>query len=111
LAEIQEVKKKISSIERGIFEHSICPKSRDELLDMRQAALDLKENFINASFMRTQSIEELEDIRFKIVEVELNIHILASEAMCQSTEEDVRRLTKHYESVLREEANLIESYR
>lgn len=90
---------RLDKIEREIFEHSLFQKSRDKLLKLRQEALDLKEDFLNSSFMDAHSIEELEEIRFKIMEAALTAHILASEAMYQDTKEHMRRLTELYESV------------
>lgn len=102
MATIQELQVLLDKIERGIFEHSLFPKSLDELLDIRQDALDLKEDFLNSSFMGAQSVEELEGIRFKIVETALNAHILASEALYQDTQELKRKLHELYQTTIME---------
>ncbi|GMA58044.1 hypothetical protein C7445_1331 [Alicyclobacillus sacchari] len=95
---IENIRDKLEQIERGLFEHSIHPMSSTELLRLRQDALDLKENFLNSSFMSANTIEELEDIRFRVLEVEVGAHIFASEAMYQSTEEPMRRLNDLYQT-------------
>ncbi|SHK59703.1 hypothetical protein SAMN05443507_11757 [Alicyclobacillus tolerans] len=85
-------------VERGVFEHSVCRKALDELLDMQSEITDIREAFLSHPFIGT-TVEELEDLRFRILESEFNVHIFASEAMYQDTEEHMRRLTELYESV------------
>ncbi|WP_067625400.1 hypothetical protein [Alicyclobacillus acidiphilus] len=99
MATIQNIRERLEQIERSLFQHSIHPIPCSELLRLRQDALDLKEDFLNSSFIGAETIDELEDIRFSILEVELSAHIFASEAMYQNTEEPMRRLNDLYESV------------
>lgn len=98
LTTMNQIKIRLDQVERGIFEHSLFPKPRDELLDLRQEALDLKEDFLNSPFIVARSMEELEDIRYKIVECVLTAHILSSEAMYQDTSGYMQRLIEHLES-------------
>lgn len=95
---IQNIRERLAQIERRLFEHSIHPLPSTELLSLRQDALDLKEDFLNSSFIGAETIDELEDIRFRILEVELSAHIFASEAMYQNTEEPMRRLNDLYQT-------------
>jgi hypothetical protein len=95
---MQEIRARLDNLQHQIFVHSLAPKNLDELLDMRQEALDLKESFLNCSFIGTEP-DVLEQIRVELVECELQTHIFASEAMYQNTSEQVRRLMEHYQSI------------
>lgn len=97
---IKQIEARLDQVERGIFEHSLFPKPRDELLDLRQEAIELKEDFLSCSFLSAESVGELDDIRYKIVECALTAHILATEAMCQDTAEQMRALDEHCKSAL-----------
>lgn len=96
---IQHIRETLEQIERRLFQHSVHPMPIAEILNLRQDALDLRDDFLNSSFIGAKTLEELEDMRFRIVEVELNAHIVASEATYQNTEEQMRRLTDLYASV------------
>lgn len=95
---MEELKARLERIERGVFEHSVCRKTLDELLDMRSEISDIRESFLNQPFTGT-TVDVPEDLRFRILECEFNVDIYVSEAMCQDTEEHMRRLTELYESV------------
>src|SRR5579875_1034079 len=95
---MEELKARVERVERSVFEHSLCPKKLDDLFDMQAEISDIRESFLNQPFTGT-TVEELEDLRFRILECEFNVHIFASEAMCQSTEETMRRLNDLYETV------------
>ena len=93
-----ELKARLERVERGVFEHSLCPKTLDELLDMQSEITDIKEAFLSNSFMGA-TVELLEYIRFRILECEFNVHIYVSEATYQDTSEQMRRLTELYETI------------
>ena len=95
---IQHIRETLEEIERRLFKHSIHPMPIGEILNLRQDALDLRDDFLNSSFIGAKTLEELEDIRFRIVEVELSAHIFASEATYQNTEEPMRRLNHLYQT-------------
>jgi len=97
LTKMEELKARVERVERGVFEHSVCRKALDELLDMQSEISDIRESFLNQPFIGT-TVEELEDLRFRILECEFNVHIFASEAMYQSTEEPMRRLNDLYQT-------------
>lgn len=98
MTKMDELKERLERVEMSVFEHSLCPKKLDELLDMQTEITDIKEAFLNHPFTGTP-VEELEDLRFRILECEFNAHIFVSEAMYQDTSEQMRRLTELYESV------------
>ena len=95
---IKDIRETLEQIERRLFEHSIYPMPIGEMLNLRQDALDLRDDFLNSSFIGTQTLEELEDMRFRIVEVEVSAHIFASGALYQNTEEPMRRLNRLYQT-------------
>ncbi|GLG01711.1 hypothetical protein Alches_17510 [Alicyclobacillus hesperidum subsp. aegles] len=98
MTKMEELNARVERVERSVFEHSLCPKKLDELLDMQGEISDIRESFLNQPFTGI-AVEELEDLRFRILECEFNVHIFASEAMYQSTEESMRRLNDLYETV------------
>ena len=95
---MEVLKARLERVERAVFEHALCPKKLDELLDMQSEITDIKEEFLSHPFRGT-TVEMLEDIRFRILECEFNVHIFASEAMYQDIGEPMRRLTALYESI------------
>jgi len=98
LTKMDELKERLERVAWGVFEHSICPKTRDELLDMQSEISGIRESFLNQPFTGT-TVDVLEDIRFRILECEFNVHIYVSEVMYQDSTEHMRRLTELYESV------------
>ena len=93
-----ELKARLERVERGVFEHSLCPKTLDELLDMQSEITDIKEEFLSHPFRGT-TVEMLEDIRFRILECEFSVHIFTSEAMHQDTSQQIRRLAELYDAI------------
>ncbi|WP_067625214.1 hypothetical protein [Alicyclobacillus acidiphilus] len=98
MTKMEELKARVERVERGVFEHSICPKKLDELLDMQGEISDIRESFLTQPFTGT-TVEELEDLRFRILECEFNVHIYVSEAMYRDSMEHMRRLSELYESI------------
>ena len=95
---MEVLKARLERVERDVFEHALCPKKLDELLDMQSEITDIKEEFLSHPFRGT-TVEMLEDIRFRILECEFSVHIFASEAMYQDIGKPMRRLTELYESI------------
>lgn len=98
MTKMDELKERLERVERGVFEHSLCPKKLDELLDMQSEITDIKEAFLSHPFTGA-TVDLLEDIRFRILECEFNVHIYVSEAMYQDSSEQMGRLNELYESV------------
>ena len=95
---MEVLKGRLERVERGVLEHSLCSKTLDELLDMQSEITDIREAFLSHPFTGA-TVDVLEDIRFRILECEFNVHIYVSEAMYQDSTEHMRRLTELYESV------------
>ncbi|GMA64202.1 hypothetical protein NZD89_02455 [Alicyclobacillus fastidiosus] len=96
---MQNIMERLDDLRNQVFLHSLTSKSIDELLNMRQEALDLKESFLNCSFIGTE-VEVLDTLRVEIMECELTTHILASEAMYQDTQEQIQKLSDLYQMTL-----------
>lgn len=88
---------RLGDLQHQVFLHSLTPKSLDELLNMRQEALDLKDAFLNCPFIGT-TVEVLDTLRVEVLECELMTHILASEAMYQDTKEQMEKLRDLYQT-------------
>ncbi|KPV44030.1 hypothetical protein [Alicyclobacillus ferrooxydans] len=95
---IQDIMERLDNLQHQVFLQTLNPKSLDALLDMRQKALDLKNAFLNCSYIGTK-VEVLDTLRVEIIECELTTHIFASEAMYQDSTEHIGRITELYESV------------
>lgn len=95
---IEELKARLERVERGVFEHALCSKKLDELLDMQSEITDIREVFLSHPFTGA-TVDLLEDIRFRTLECEFNVHIFTSEAMCQDTSPQMRRLAELYEAI------------
>jgi len=98
LTTMQEIRERVDRIRRGIFIHSLFPKYTTELSSLYQQALDLRDSFFDSSFLDAESVEELEDLRFGIVESELNLRVLVSEATYLDTQEHMRALHDLYQT-------------
>ena len=95
---MEQLKERLERVERGIFKHSIYPKPCNQLFDMQEEISNIKELFLNQPFTRI-SVDMLEDIRYRILECEFNVHIFVSELMYQDTSEHMKRLKEHYQSI------------
>ena len=93
---MSDIMERLDDLQHQVFLHSLTPKSLDELLTMRQEALDIKEAFLNCPFVGTE-VDVLDTLRVEILECELTTHIFASEAMYQDTQDHIRKLHDLYQ--------------
>lgn len=92
---IQQIKTDIDQLERTLFFHSLQPIEINELEQMQEKVKDLKESFLVTCFVGI-SVAELEEIRFKLVEISYNIIIFLKEQLHKITTDDVKKLKDLY---------------
>jgi DNA primase large subunit len=88
---ISQIKTRIERIEKKLFCHSLERVAIEELEELQEEAIGLKESFLEISF-RDIEREELEGVRFKLQEVSLGISINIKEKLLCDSSEDIRKL-------------------
>jgi len=96
---LQEIKKELDKIGLKIFEYSL-----EENLELKKLAeiynkiLKLKDELLLCSFIGV-NLDELEQMRFSLVESQLNINILIQEHVGNYAGDTIEKLKGLYESV------------
>ncbi|WP_312094587.1 hypothetical protein [Niallia sp.] len=91
----EQIKIAIDQLERTLFLHSLQPLAIKEVEQMQEKVKELKETFLETCF-EGSSVEELEEIRFKLVEIRYSIIIAKKEQLHLNVTDDVRKLESLY---------------
>lgn len=92
---IEQIKTDTDQLERRLFLHSLQPLAVEELEQMLEKIKGLKEAFLETCFVDCR-IEELEEIRFKLAEINYSVIITLKEQFRQNTTDDIRKLESLY---------------
>lgn len=92
---IEQITTDIDQLERTLFLHSLQPLAMEEMERLQEKIEELKEAFLETCFVDS-SVAELEEIRFKLVEISYSIIIPLKEQLHQITTDDVRKLANLY---------------
>jgi hypothetical protein len=90
---IAQIKNRIECIEKKLFCHSLRRVAIEELEELQEETISLKESFLEISF-RDIEREELEGARFKLQEISLGISINIKEKLLCDISEDIAKLEK-----------------
>ncbi|WP_031537558.1 hypothetical protein [Bacillus sp. MB2021] len=88
---IEQIKTTIDQLERTLFLHLLQPLAIEELEQLQGKTKVLREAFLETCFVG-YSVEELEEIRFKLVEISYSLIITLKEQLHQNVTEDIRKL-------------------
>jgi hypothetical protein len=91
----EQIKLDIDQLERTFFIHSLQPLATEELEQMQEKVKGLKEAFLGTCFIGS-SVEELEEMRFKLAEISCNIIIALKERLHLNIVDDIRNLENVY---------------
>ena len=92
---IEQIRNNLEKVEKNLLLDSLYNLNVEELVELQGEIRSLKEEFLESSFLGCE-VEELDDIRFHLLETELNIAISIKEKLHEDTTEDVRRLESFY---------------
>ncbi|QNU39216.1 hypothetical protein IC801_08720 [Geobacillus sp. 44B] len=96
---IIQFKQEIEKMEREIFTYSLYRnKDVQKLINLKSKLMDLKEMFLQSSFI-SSNVEELEDIRFRLMEAGIHLEISTKEALGEDALDEIKRLENLYETV------------
>lgn len=88
---IEQIKTDIDQVEKLLFTHSLQPMMMEELEQIQEKVKVLKETFLETYFEGI-SVAELEEIRFKLVEISYSIIIAIKEHLHQNVTDEIRKL-------------------
>lgn len=91
----EQIKIAIDQLERKLFLHSLQPLAIEELEQMQERVKKVKDSFLE-TFFEGNSVAELEEIRFKLVEIRYSIIIAIKEQLHMNITDDVRKLESLY---------------
>ncbi|MGX1902519.1 hypothetical protein ACT3HK_14440 [Thermolongibacillus altinsuensis] len=96
---IIQLKQEIEKMEREIFTYSLYRnKDVQKLMNLKSKLMDLKEMFLQSSFI-SSNVEELEDIRFRLMEARIHLEISTKEALGEDVLDEIKQLENLYETV------------
>ena len=96
---LQEIKIELNEIGSKIFEYSLEDNLElEKLAETYSKILKLKDKFLMCSFTEVD-LNELEQIRFSLVENQLNIKILIQEYVENDVGNTIEKLKELYESI------------
>jgi predicted RNase H-related nuclease YkuK (DUF458 family) len=83
-------------MEREIFTYSLYRnKDVQKLMNLKSKLMDLKEMFLQSSFI-SSNVEELEDIRFRLLETGIHLEISTKEALGEDASDEIKQLKNLY---------------
>ncbi|GLH64495.1 hypothetical protein [Parageobacillus sp. G301] len=96
---IIQLKQEIEKMEREIFTYSLYRnKDVQKLMNLKSKLMDLKEMFLQSSFI-SSNVEELEDIRFRLMEARIHLEISTKEALGEDALDEIKQLENLCETV------------
>jgi hypothetical protein len=94
---IEQIKLDIDQVKKVLFFDSLYKLEVEELKLLFEKVKRLKEDFLEASFIGCM-IEELEEIRFELAEISIEIKICIGEELQQNVSADIRKLEELYKT-------------
>lgn len=92
---IEKIKTNICELEKLLFLHSLQQLAIEELEQMQEKVKELKEAFLVTCFVGI-NIAELEEMRFRLVEINCSAIIALKEQLHQNTTDYFRRFANVY---------------
>lgn len=92
---IEQIAYEINQIENLLYFDSLYGIDNEGLLELHEKVKSVKEDFLQLPFTGLM-IEELEDIRFRLLEAGINIDISIKEKRHEDVEDEIRQLEELY---------------